>query len=147
MHTYGHWISQWEIDINSWVGFCYKITNLDDCREYIGKKFFWSSITKKVKDTNRKKHIVKESGWRSYTGSCKQLTDDIARLGKDHFEFEILSLHESKSSLAYREVELQIQEEVIYATLPDGSRKYYNGYICPIKFKVNKPTEKELLHR
>jgi hypothetical protein len=74
-------------------GFCYRITNLIDSRMYIGRKTFWYK---------RKGRYV-SSDWKSYYGSCKELTKDIREYGQDSFKREILSLHSSKSDLCYAE--------------------------------------------
>src|SRR6202020_415823 len=109
----GHWEFHKEFDIDNWVGFIYKITDLVTQKEYIGKKFFFSTLRKKGKGRINRKVIRKESVWKKYTSSSRELNAQIIRLGKDKFKFEILSLHETKSSLAYREVELQILENVM----------------------------------
>jgi len=110
----GHWHYHKAIDIDSWCGFVYCITNTISKKRYIGKKVFhFNRSLPPLKGKKRKRHIKVESDWRSYTGSSKQLNSDIDALGKDKFTFEILSLHESKSSLAYREVEMIIKSNAL----------------------------------
>lgn len=132
----GHWKSKWVFDPNQFIGFVYRITDLDTSREYIGKKFFFKLIRKKIKNRKNRKIQKTESDWKKYTGSCKELNEEIQKKGKERFLFEIVSLHESKASLAYKEVELQIKENVVREKLTDGSKKFYNQFIAPIKFKV-----------
>ena len=54
--------------------------------------------------------------------------------GKENYEFLIVSLHKTKGSLHYREVEMQIFEDVLRKRLDTGQRKYYNGNISAVKF-------------
>lgn len=134
--TYGHWVyrSDKKLDPEMWAGFCYRIVDLDTGRQYIGKKFFWSTIRKKVKGRKNRKVVRKESDWMLYTGSSKELNSQIEKRGKHRFEFYIESLHETKGSLYYAEVQRQITEDVLRTKLPNGERKFYNGLIAAVKF-------------
>lgn len=143
----GHWQYPKEFNPEDWTGFIYRIVDLDTKREYIGKKFFNKTIRKKVKNRTNRKKVIKSSDWKTYTGSCKELNAEIELRGKDRFEFYIESLHECRSSLAYREVEVQILENVMRAKLPTSEKKFYNGMISPIKFKVTDETALELEYR
>ncbi|VVC05071.1 Uncharacterised protein [uncultured archaeon] len=140
---YGHWKTCWEFDPNDFVGFVYRIVDIDTHQEYIGKKFFSKSIKKRIKGKKNRKIIQKESDWKTYTGSCHELNDEIEQRGENRFQFCILSLHESRASLAYREVELQVKENVVREKLPNGIKKYYNQFIAPIKFKIPDETDTE----
>lgn len=130
----GHWTFEEEFDIEDWFGFLYCVTEVDTGREYIGKKQFFSNRTKVVKGRKNRKHYKKESDWKSYTGSSIELNKSIALKGLDNYDFQILSLHKTKGSLHYAEVELQIQEDVLRTKLDDGTKKYYNGHIAAVKF-------------
>jgi len=105
-------------------GFVYQITNKENQKKYIGKKFFWKQkilpITKKRK---RRKRLKVESDWRTYYGSSKHLVEDIAEIGPDKFHREILYIGTMKGELAYIEAKLQFENEVL---LRDD---YYNGII------------------
>ncbi len=104
-----------DLDINQWEGMIYKITNLKENKFYIGKKSFWSYITKKpLKGKSQKRHIKKESKWKLYWGSSKQLLLDIERLGKHNFKREILKLCDCKWEMSYYEAYLQFKEKVIF---------------------------------
>jgi hypothetical protein len=146
MTDLGHWTCTFTFDPADFTGFIYRITNLTNKRMYIGKKFFSSTTRKKVKNRKNRKRVIKESNWKKYTGSCKTLNEDIELLGKDNFKFEIISCHESRSSLAYREVELHVKLDVLRSKYFDGSRLYYNGLIPPIKFMAPDYTPNELSH-
>lgn len=121
-------------DIEPYFGFIYRITNRVNGMQYIGKKQFWSLTRVAVKGRKNKKHVKKESDWQKYTGSSVRLNADIDKYGMDNFTFEILSLHRSKGSLHYAEVETQVKMDVLRSRFPDGSRMYYNGNISAVKF-------------
>ena len=105
-------------------GFIYKITNNTNDKKYIGKKQCLTRRKRKpLKDGKRRKALIVETDWKSYTSSSVKLNEDIEELGMEHFTFEILYWCESKSELAYLETLLQFKEEVL---LRDD---YYNGII------------------
>lgn len=132
---YGHWIFSEEFIVDEWVGFIYRIIEIDTGREYIGKKQFHQYLRKTVKGKKNKKRIIKESDWRSYTGSCDSLNQAIVAKGKENYIFQIESLHKSKGSLSYEEVRKQVFEDVLRSKLPDQqTQKYYNRHIASIKF-------------
>lgn len=121
MSATGHWICE-NFEDNSF-GFIYVITNLKNNRKYIGKKQF--QFRKKRKLKSRKNNIItfSESDWKTYTGSCRELNEDIQKYGKENFTFQILKFCKNKWELAYEEIKLQIEKEVIKN--PD----YYNGIL------------------
>ena len=88
--------------------------------------------------------MFKETNWQTYTSSSKHLNEQIQNNQINQFEFIIESLHETKASLYYAEVRLQVLEDVLRATLPNGERKYYNGQISGVKFLPPPPTAREL---
>jgi hypothetical protein len=59
----------------------------------------------------------------TYTSRCNELNDDIAKLGKENFTFEILKFCNSKWELGYYEIQEQINRQVLFTT------EYYNGII------------------
>lgn len=128
------WSCQFEFDPDEYFGFIYRITNRVNGMQYIGKKQFWFTTRVAVKGRKNKKHVKKESDWKKYTGSSVRLNADIEKYGMDSFEFTILSLHRSKGSLHYAEVETQVKLDVLRSRFPDGSRMYYNGNISAVKF-------------
>lgn len=130
----GHWQYPCDFDVNEWVGFIYRIINTKNKKQYIGKKQFFSHTTKKIKNRKNRKHFYKESDWRTYTGSSAALNKAIEENGKDSFLFIIESLHNSKASLHYAEIELQVAENVLREKFENGERKYYNGMIAGVKF-------------
>lgn len=142
----GHWNFPYEFNIEDWFGFIYRITDTVSNRQYIGKKQFQSNRTKVVKGRKNRKHYKKESDWKTYTGSSKELNAAIEEHGKDKFIFDIESLHKTKGSLHYKEVVTQINEDVLRARLPCGTRKFYNGNISAVKFypPVEHPDEEKM---
>lgn len=143
MENIGHWIFSKEFEIENFVGFVYCITHKSTNRKYIGKKFFWKTIRKPIKNRKNRKRITKESDWKIYMGSSKWLLSEIEKFGKEQFEFQILSLHESKSTLAWEETRLLVVNDALRAKLPDGTKKFYNGLICGIKYEVKDETDLE----
>ena len=105
-------------------GFIYQITNTENNRKYIGKKFFWKKKTLPItKSRKRKKRLLVESDWRTYCGSSKYLVEDIEKMGLQKFDREILYIGTMKGELAYIEAKIQFEKEVL---LRDD---YYNGII------------------
>jgi len=102
-------------------GFVYRITNMVDGRQYIGKKFFYTSKTKQVK--GKKKRFKVSSDWQTYHGSSDILQKDVIIHGQDKFKREILHLCKSKGECGY----LEAKEQFVNGVLE--SDKYYNSWI------------------
>ena len=111
------------------VGFVYQISNLQNGKKYIGKKWFWS--TRKLpplKGKTRKRTVKKESDWMKYFGSSEEVKLLVEQHGEDNFEREILRLCKTKGECTYYELVEQVEREVLLK--PD---EYYNGIIqCKI---------------
>lgn len=126
-----HWVIAEEcstfISINSTeeiFGFVYMITNTINGKRYIGKKQCWKTIKMPpLKGKKNKRHKLKESDWKSYTGSCNDLNNDIKELGMNKFTFEILQYCRNKWELSYYELKHQMNYDVL---VEDG---FYNGII------------------
>ena len=121
----GHWEYTLDGQIpENFYGFIYVIVNNLTNKKYIGKKQCISHRSKKpLKGKKNKRHITKESDWKTYTGSNKNLNEDISNHGINNFKFYILKFCQSKWELAYEEIKLQIEERVLL------SEDYYNGII------------------
>lgn len=139
----GHWSFFKEFDPEQFVGFIYCITHKESGRKYLGKKFFWKTIRKPVKNRKNRKRVIKPSDWKKYTGSSNWLNAEIEKFGKDAFQFDILSLHESKGTLAYTEIELLIKRNALREKLSDGTKAFFNGLVPPVKFTPGDETELE----
>lgn len=125
-------------DIPEWaMGFVYVIysdvakdeeTGNYYAKPYVGKKFLKSTRKTKigvraqkkqleeVQDKRRVKKVqtvVKDSNWKDYWGSCKELLEDIKIHGKDRFTRIILEFAHSKKHLSYLEVKHQILEQCL----------------------------------
>jgi hypothetical protein len=119
----GHWKTKekWETVP---FGFIYMITNKTTNKKYIGKKQCLT-IKKKppLKGKKNKRHSEVETDWKDYTGSSKEMNEDILRLGKDNFIFEVVQTCSCKWDLAYEEAKLQFDNNIL--TNPE----YYNNII------------------
>jgi hypothetical protein len=102
-------------------GFVYCITNTENNRKYIGKKFFYSIKTKQVK--GKKKRYKAASNWQTYYGSNDNLCKDVLQLGLDKFTREIIHLCKTKGECGYLEAKEQFVRGVI------ESKNYYNTWI------------------
>ena len=107
--------------INDNYGFVYRITNMVDGKQYIGKKFFYSSKTKQVK--GKKKRLKVSSDWQTYYGSNDILKKDVIMHGKENFKREILHLCLTKGTAGYLEAKEQFLNGVL------ESDNYYNTWI------------------
>jgi len=100
-------------------GFVYLITNTKTTKAYVGCKQYFSMGKKK------RKHK-----WEIYTGSSKYLNEDIKKIGKEHFTFEVIAEYKNKRSLRYYEAYYQMKWDVLTAVI-EGSDEpaYYNSYV------------------
>lgn len=104
-------------------GFVYLIKNKVTGKFYVGKKNLHSVLTKALgkkelaeivdKRKSKKKQVVKESNWRTYWGSNKDLLADIKQYGQESFEREILRVCFTKKELTYYEIHYQCIHEVL----------------------------------
>jgi hypothetical protein len=143
----GHWVYPEIVNIDEWFGFIYRIIDKKNNREYIGKKQFKERTSKKLVTRKNKIWTEKESNWKRYTSSSTELNEVIKNDPRENFIFIIESLRNTKGSLTYAEVECMIDNDVLRARNPDGSRKFYNKIIPPIKFLPPLLTEDEDSHR
>ena len=125
-----HWKYHKELDTKKNFGFVYVITNKKTTKAYIGCKQYY------IKRGLRKK----ESGWETYMGSSKNLLEDIEKLGKDNFTFEIIDEYKNKRSLNYYECYHQMIRHVLTTTIEGTDEPaYYNNYVGG---KFYRPVEK-----
>jgi hypothetical protein len=93
----GHWINSTgldEIDLESSLGFIYRITLQDEKKSYyIGRKQFW----------NKRGRYWYDSEWRTYTSSSTRVNEYVESNGISALRFEILAVFSSKSLLNYAE--------------------------------------------
>ena len=111
-----------------YFGFVYIITNLKSGRKYIGRKYFGTTRRVKIAGKKRRKVIRKDSNWKEYTGSSKELNNDIKTLGMLHFRFEILILGRTKGQVNY------LEENIHHRFHVSSSHEFYNDCIGPRRF-------------
>jgi len=99
-------------------GFVYIITNTKTTKAYVGCKQYYIGKSKK------------KSKWQTYIGSSKYLKEDIKKIGKKHFIFEVIAEYKNKRSLRYYEMHYQVKWNVLTSTI-EGSDEpaYYNSYV------------------
>lgn len=112
-------------DIADHYGFVYRITNLVNGHDYIGKKFFKFKKTRPpLKGKKNKRRSMVESDWMDYWGSSKRLLADIELLGKENFKREIIELCDTRGETNYAELVWQVNEKVLLR------EDNYNGIIA-----------------
>jgi len=113
-------------------GFVYIITNTKNGKAYVGCKQYYTGKYKK------------KSKWETYTGSSKYLNEDIKKIGKKYFIFEVIAEYKNKRSLRYYEMYYQVKWNVLTATV-EGSDKpaFYNSYVGG---KFYRPIESYMPH-
>jgi len=117
-------------DVGDYYGFVYKITNLQNQRQYIGRKYFWQKRKTRSKDqTTKRRRVTSESNWRDYYGSSPELKDDVKRLGKESFRRDILSLHKTPGRVNYEETRQLFINNVLTESLTDGTPAFYNANV------------------
>ena len=112
-------------DINDYFGFCYILTDLENGKQYIGRKYFYSVRKKK----GIRKKVRSESDWKSYYSSSKKIQQMVQESGPNRFKREILSLYKKKGQVNYNETKLLFQHNVLEAVNDDGEKLYYNENI------------------
>ena len=113
---------------DEYFGFVYVITNKVTTKQYIGCKQYWQM-------RKRKKH--KPSNWRVYTSSSKDLNEDIDKLGKRRFKFEIIQEYKTKRGLHYYEQFYQMKHHVLTAVIEGTDEPaYYNKNVGGVRFYV-----------
>ena len=118
-------------NIDDFFGFVYLITNLQNGRRYIGRKYFWSFR----KPPGKKRKVKKESDWKKYYGSCPELKEEIERTGRHNFSRTILSLHKTAGKTNYEETRQLFTNNVLTESLDDGTPRYYNSNILSRYFR------------
>ena len=120
-------------DINDFFGYVYRITNLQSGKQYIGRKYF----TQRRKPRGGKRRVTSESDWKRYYGSSDELKADVARLGKEKFKREIISLHKTLGKVNYEETRQLFLNNVLTESLDNGEPAYYNCNILGRYMKKN----------
>jgi len=112
-------------DIGDYYGFVYRITNLINGLDYLGRKYFKvKHKLKPLKGRKNKRIRFVESDWQDYWGSSKRLLEDIEKYGVENFKREIICLCKTRGETNYMEAKFQFDEDVL---LRENS---YNGIIA-----------------
>ena len=112
-------------DIDNLFGFVYRITNLQNGRQYIGRKYF----SQRRKPRGGKRRVTSESDWKKYYGSSDELKADRKLLGNEFFKREIISLHTTKGQVNFEETKQLFLHNVLTETLDGKIPLYYNSNI------------------
>ena len=112
-------------DIDEFFGFVYRITNLQNGRKYIGRKYF----VQKRKPRGGGRRRTSESDWKAYYGSSKELNEDRKCLGNSCFKREILSLHTTLGQVNFEETKQLFLHNVLTETVDGTTPLYYNSNI------------------
>jgi len=106
-------------------GFVYEITHNQSGRKYIGKKVLYFNRTlPPLKGKKRKRKVVKESDWKNYFGSSKEIKEIISENRQSELQREILVYATSKKLLTYYETKFLFIKGVL-----EKENKYINDNI------------------
>lgn len=112
-------------DINEYYGYVYMTTNLENGRQYIGKKIFKNTNNKKLGKkelatlptqrgrTPTKKKVVTESNWKTYYGSADEVKEWAKNIPSDKLQRVILRLCHSSKELTYYETKYLFEHDVL----------------------------------
>ena len=107
------------------VGFVYEIYDKEAKMFYIGKKKFWSKVTKPpLKGRKNKRRSLKESDWKSYYGSSEVVKSLVENTGEWRFERRIIRLCKSAGEMSYYEMKEQLDNDVLLKP-----EIYYNAFV------------------
>lgn len=102
-------------DISKYQGFIYIIYDYNVGKYYIGKKFYWSSKTKKpLKGNKNKRHYRVESDWRTYWGSSPKLLESYKKHKGKNFKKIIQRNFKTKFECAYEEAKWQMNTDCLF---------------------------------
>jgi hypothetical protein len=126
-------IDQFPKDI---MGFVYILTHLPSKKVYVGKKFLVFTQKRKLAKRDLKayegqpgrkpkyKVVSKESDWKDYWSSNKEIKKLLEKEPKSNFTRQIVHLCKSKKQLTYFETKYQFLYEVL-----EKSDKFFNDNI------------------
>jgi hypothetical protein len=117
----GHWEFDTQLDHQSAFGFVYVIKENPTGMMYIGKKLFRG--TGKI-------NKGRQSNWRSYTSSSRDLNRIITESGKDNFRFYVLEQYYTRGGLSWAETWSQCNVEV-----PSNNHIWYNRFIDKVQWR------------
>ncbi len=104
-----------------YFGFVYCITNIENNKKYIGRKYF--KVKKTFQKDKKKYKMSVENDWKDYYGSSEKLKEDIEKFGKEKFRRDILILGKTAGVVNFYEIEYQFKWDVL------KSDQFYNDNI------------------
>ena len=111
--------------IKDYVGFVYEIYDTQTEMKYIGKKKFWSKVTKPpLKGKKNKRRSLKESDWKSYYGSSEEVKSLVENTGEWRFKRKIIRLCKTLGEMSYYEMKEQLDNDVLLKP-----EIYYNAFV------------------
>ena len=119
-----------------YIGFVYRITNIKTNKQYLGRKLFRFTRTRKVKGKTRRVKKIIDSDWQEYFGSNALLQEEVKVLEPSLFKREILHLCKTKGEMNYLEAKEIFKVDAII------SPEYYNE---SIQVRVHRSHLKNLL--
>ncbi len=137
-----HWVGE-EPDPDKFFGFIYMIRDETIGKSYIGKKTYFFSkqgvygCKSKVFDRSSDKwkdKCWKSSDWKTYKGSCKELTKHLKENPDNNYTYTILRQCCSKGQLTYYECYYLWKYDVLTEVLADGVRAFFNSAIGAVRF-------------
>lgn len=117
----GHWSFTEQLDYENAFGFVYLIVNKKTKQKYLGKKIFRG---------NGKSNRGRQSNWRTYTSSSKDVNALIEELGIDAFDFYIVEQYYTRGGLSWAETWSQCHVEV-----PTNNHIWYNRFIDKVQWR------------
>lgn len=127
-------------------GFIYEIEHIPSGKKYIGKKYLVHTLNKKLTKTElseitgrgrrpKTKPTFKESDWKTYWGSSKELIELKDKEPESNFKRTILTLVPNKKLLTYYETKYLFIREVL-----ERPKEYFNrdilGKFHTIDFEI-----------
>lgn len=95
-------------------GFIYIIEHIPSGMKYIGKKVLYFNRTlPPLKGYKRKRKTIKESDWKTYYGSQKEIKNLLKEGKESEFKREILKFVKTKKLLTYYETKYLFINEVL----------------------------------
>ena len=111
--------------IGDYVGFVYEVYDTETEMKYIGKKKFWSRVTRPpLKGKKNKRRSLKESDWKSYYGSSEVVKQLVENTGEWRFERKIIRLCKTSGEMSYYEMKEQLDNDVLLKP-----NEYHNAFV------------------
>ena len=111
--------------IEDYIGFVYEVYDTEAKMKYIGKKKFWSKVTKPpLKGKKNKRRSLKESDWKSYYGSSEEVKSLVENTGEWRYKRKIIRLCKTLGEMSYYEMKEQLDNDVLLKP-----NKYYNAFV------------------